>query len=105
MGHDDEPDFNDDHTQNDSPVQFSAFQYKQNQSQDNKIPNEAFMDAFLASKFSKSEEKLQNEEQVEEKEGLKTEEQSEPSSEAALEPSLREFTLLISKLLFHLSQM
>jgi len=64
------------------------------------------MKAFLANnKFSKFEEKIPNQEEVKDKAELQTEETPEPSSEAALEPSLREFTLLISKLLFHLSQM
>ena len=106
LGHDDEPDFNDDHTQNEYPPQFSAFHYKQNESQDHKGPKDAFMKAFLANnKFSKFEEKIPNQEEVKDKAELQTEETPEPSSEAALEPSLREFTLLISKLLFHLSQM
>ena len=116
LGHDDEPDYNDDHTQNDYPPQFSPFQYDEPKSsqfskeQDPIIPNDAFMKAFLANKFSQYEETLQQKDnqendQPEEREELKTEQKSEGISETVLEPNLREFTLLISKLLFHLSQM
>ena len=117
LGHDDEPDYNDDHTQNDYPPQFSPFQYEEPKSsqfakkeQDPIIPNDAFMKAFLANKFSQYEETIQQKseqknDQAEEKEELKTEQKSEGISETVLEPNLREFTLLISKLLFHLSQM
>ena len=119
LGHDDEPDYNDDHTQDDYPSQFSPFQYNEpkssqfvqdSQEQDPIISNDAFMKAFLANKFSKYEETVQQKgnqetDQAEEKEELKTEPKSEEISENVLEPNLREFTLLISKLLFHLSQM
>ena len=118
LGHDDEPDYNDDHTQNDYSPQFSPFQYNENEpkssqfstEQDPIIPNDAFMKAFLANKFSQYEETVQQKDnqendQAEGKEELKTEQKSEGISETVLEPNLREFTLLISKLLFHLSQM
>ena len=116
LGHDDEPDYNDDHTQNAYPPQFSPFQYDEPKSsqfakeQDPIIPKDAFMKAFLANKFSQFEGTVQQKEkqgndQAEVKEELKSEPKSEGISETVLEPNLREFTLLISKLLFHLSQM
>ena len=118
LGHDDEPDYNDDHTQNEYPPQFSPFQYNEPKSsqfsqdskeQDQLISNDVFMKAFLANKFSQYEETVQQKDNqengAEEKGELKTEQKSEEISENVLEPNLREFTLLISKLLFHLSQM
>ena len=104
MGHADQPDFNEDHTQDDYPPQFSPFQYKQNQSPDHTSEKDAFMEAFLANNKYKNNQ-VPTKVQVEKKEKLKAEEQAGPDSQAVLEPNLREFTLLISKLLFHLSQM
>ena len=103
MGHADQPDFNEDHTQDHYPQQFSPFQYKQNQAQDQTREKDAFLEAFLAS--TKFKESSQGQVEVGEKEKLKTEEPAGAVSETVLEPNLREFTLLISKLLFHLSQM
>ena len=62
------------------------------------------MEAFLANNKYKNNQ-VPTKVQVEKKEKLKAEEQAGSDSEAVLEPNLREFTLLISKLLFHLSQM
>ena len=132
-GHDDEPDFNDDHTDSFSSERFtdvfnSQFsngyaESPQNENQANSyIPestneNDGFLNSFIESNmnnFSKYEEALpqaeaQSQPQPQPQSSSKTKQtsssQGEDTSSAGSEPSLREFTLLVSKLLFHLSQM
>ena len=132
-GHDDEPDFNDDHTDSFSSEQFtdvfnSQFsngyvESPQNENQASSyIPesaneNDGFLNSFIESNmnsFSKYEEVLpqaQGQSQVQPPQpqsSSKTEQSSSSQGEdtsGGSQPSLREFTLLVSKLLFHLSQM
>ena len=131
-GHDDEPDFNDDHTDSFSSERFTDVfnsQFSngyvdspQNENQANSyIPesaneNDGFLNSFIESNmnsFSKYEEALpqaeaQSQPQPQPQSSSKTKQTSssqEEDTSAGSEPSLREFTLLVSKLLFHLSQM
>jgi len=129
-GHDDEPDFNDDHTDSFSSERFTDVfnlqfsngyaESPQNENQANSyIPesaneNDGFLNSFIESNlnnFSKYEEALPQAEaqaQPQPQSSSKTKQSSssqEEDTSAGSEPSLREFTLLVSKLLFHLSQM
>ena len=132
-GHDDEPDFNDDHTDSFSSERFtdefnSQFSNSFNDSPNNDenmqnsyIPesvneNDGFLDSFIENNmnsFSKYEEALpqaQAQSQAQQPQSSPDQASSELTTsqgqdDSAGEPSLREFTLLVSKLLFHLSQM
>ena len=103
-GHDDEPDYNDDHTSfqfgNDFPHEYNnRTPYKQQEKpeEENKpAVTEKFIDENLqGNNFGNFEDGKATNEVTK-----KTEEEQKEQ-----DPSLREFTLIISKLLFHLSQM
>ena len=132
-GHDDEPDFNDDHTDSFSSERFTdefnsqfsnGFDESSNSEnlQSSYIPesvniNDGFLNSFIENNmnsFSKYEEALPQAEaqsqvqQPQSSSGQPVQSEPSPSSQEqddSSEPSLREFTLLVSKLLFHLSQM
>eukprot|EP00090_Calanus_glacialis_P013936 TRINITY_DN22567_c0_g1_i1.p1 TRINITY_DN22567_c0_g1~~TRINITY_DN22567_c0_g1_i1.p1 ORF type:complete len:167 (+),score=52.04 TRINITY_DN22567_c0_g1_i1:49-501(+) len=103
-GHDDEPDYNDDHTSN----QFGHdFQQEYNNRTPYKLqgkPEEENKPA-ITEKFI--DENLQGNNFGNFEDGKATEGVSKNAEDEQKEenPSLREFTLIISKLLFHLSQM
>ena len=133
-GHDDEPDFNDDHTDSFSSERFpdefnSQFSNGFDESSHNENPqssyipesvnniNDGFLNSFIENNmnsFSKYEEALpqaqaqSQAQQPQSSPGQPVQSEPSPSSQGqddSSEPSLREFTLLVSKLLFHLSQM
>ena len=98
-GHDDEPDYNDDHTSFHFDEEFlPEYENKTPYKHEIKIqdkPEEELTKKFIdestdGNLFGKFEEENES----------KTEEENKEE-----DPSLREFTLIISKLLFHLSQM
>ena len=100
-GHDDEPDYNDDHTS--YPTQFGN---NYQQEYDNRTPydqqeqQEEQKKPVMTEKFINENLQGNNFGNFEDGKVDKTEEEQKEQ-----EPSLREFTLIISKLLFHLSQM
>merc|ERR1711997_954297 len=98
-GHDDEPDYNTDHSayqQEYTPQEYPSpsFDYSSSSSS----ADEKFMTSDPGSGFS-----FGGFSQTESKEG-ESEAQQEKAEEGE-EPNMREFTLIISRLLFHLSQM
>ena len=127
-GHDDEPDFNDDHTSSFSSDRFSeefnaqfsnGFESPRNENSENSYVSDSanehdgFLNSFIANNmnnFSQYEEPLPQPQAqtqpVPPPQSSSGQVVTEQSSEGDTgEPSLREFTLLVSKLLFHLSQM
>ena len=131
IGHDDEPDYNDDHTGNFKQFNsnfddFPSFNSQGGYSYDQREPadtiqeqyspveqeqGDRFLDSFIQNNMNTY---SQYEENIQPTEDIRQEVQPKPSqnnnivkedSESLNEPSLREFTLLVSKLLFHLSQM
>merc|ERR1712133_123986 len=90
-GHDDEPDYNSDHSY---PVSYEYESYQHNEPQ-TEVVKEKFM----------------TEEEQEQKQGFNFgtfhhgTHSAQSQTETEDSPSMREFTLIISRLLFHLSQM
>ena len=130
IGHDDEPDYNDDHTGNfkqfnsnfdnfpsfNSQGGYNSFDQREPETiQEQYSPVEQdqedrFLDSFIQNNMNTFSQYGDNIQPTEE---IRQEVQPKPiqnnvakeESESLNEPSLREFTLLVSKLLFHLSQM